>query len=1282
MKKVFWFLAVTVFMVSSAFAQLTSSTLSGTVASPDGLIPGATVVVKDNATGKELTVTTDSEGGFRIPNLEVGTYTVTVTAAGFKTSVSNEVKVEINKNFSLPVTLEVGGAEAIVNVTVGEELVNAVDAKINNNVSRKQLEDLPSEGRNPLNFVPLQAGAASNANQNTVINGIRTSGTNITIDGINVQDNFIRSNATDFSPARPTVDEVEEFSVASQANADDGFGGAQIQFSTRRGGNDFRVRLFEFNRNSEFAANNFFNNIDGTRRPFRNRNQFGGNVSGPLPFPNFGEGGPVFKSGKDKLFFFFAYERLIDREPAAPQTSTVLTNSARNGGFTYTALANDPANNIVAGQLVTVNIFNPTLAAATGISGINPLIASRFLANIPQGNSTQVGDQRNTTGRVVQQVFNPVQTNYTTRLDFIVNQKNQLSGTYRSVKQNLLRADIDNTFNTSPAVEQPSSNPFLSVGLTSTINSNFTNEVRVGFFKSDPSFLRLVPNPSNFFTLPLVTNPELFETGGPFLNQGRAVETVNFQDNATFTFGNHSVRFGGQVQRVKINAFNDRGTVPNFTLGTNVNTPQITTAQFDNRSLFPGGVPTAQRGAANSLLALLGGIVGAGSQAFNVETQTSGFVNGATQRRLYSYTAYGASIADQWRITPDLTINFGVRYDLYTGLKLDNGLALEPVITDPNNVRASLLNPNGTYQFIGGNIGKPNQFYNSDKNNFSPVFSFAYSPGFSSGIINSLFGEKKTVIRGGYRTSYINDELVRAPDNALAGNAGLNFTQNVFNGASTALNARVDNLPTVPTPVFSGPNRTFVQNNVAAGNFGTVFAINPNIQSPRVEEYSFGVQREIGFNTAIEVRYVGTRSKNLLRGVDLNQIDINNNGFLADFNRARNNLLINQAERNRLLGTGLTLTQVNTLLPESAAFNSALSGSAVLTVFPLIGNPLIGTAPLPGGVGQSAINGTISGQLIAGTPGELAFTYIANNLSGSNVRFLPNPNTGVVDLLDNGAKFNYNSLQVDVRRRFGQGLGMSANYTFSKNLTDAQGTGQTRFEPLIDNARPELEFSRADYDQTHKFNVLTTYELPFGKGKAFLNEGIAATIFGNFQIGGILQLGSGSPITIVDPRGTFNRAGRSGRQTALTSLTKDQLKDLAGVYRTPNGVFILPPELLGRNADGTINSAAGGQGRGSNGFAQPTFTGQVFFNNAPGQTSGLERAIFNGPRQINLDLSLIKRFVIGERFNVQLQGDLFNATNTTSFVSGQFLDINSVNFGRITTAADARVVQLAFRLNF
>lgn len=1261
MKKIFWFLCVIAIAAGSASAQLTTSSLIGTVVGPDGaLIPGATVTVKGQS-GTSVTTTTNSEGSFKVSNLDLGSYTVTVTANGFKTFNANQVKIELSKDYNLAARLEIGDVSAVVNVTAGEEIINSTDGEVNNNISRKQLDDLPSLGRNPLNFVPLQPGAASVPGQGTVINGIRTSGTNTTINGINVQDNFIRSNATDFSPARPTVDEVEEFSVTTQANAGDGFGGPQIQFAVRRGSNDYHFRLFEFNRNSELAANSFFNNAAGIKadgtpvspRPFRNRNQFGGNISGPLPFLNFGEGGPVTISGKDKLFFFFAYEKLIDRQPADTQFSTVLTPNARQGIFTY-------RDN--SGQTRQVNLFNP--AFGTGITGINPTIASRFLSRIPQANSTQVGDGLNTAGFAVVQNFNTDQSNYTGRVDYKVNPLNTVTGIYRFVRNIVNRADIDDTFNQDPRATSGSDSPLFSLGLASAISSKFTNEISGGRFSTNPAFLRLDPLQSISFGLPLVSNPEL-----NFENQGRTTTTYNVQDNANYILGKHSLSFGGQYQNVNVLSYAAFSTVPTYTIGTGTATPSLTSDQFQ------GGISSGQLATANGLLGLLGGIVSGGSQNFNVTSQTSGFIQGAPSLNEFTYNIAGGYFSDQWRVTRDLTLNLGVRYDRYSALKSVRGLALEPVITDPNNIAASLLDPNGRYRFIGGNAGSPGLFYKPDNNNFAPIVSFAYAPKFESGIGGKLFGAG-TVIRGGYRISYINDETIRAPDNALGGNQGLSLTSNAFNGNSTALNARINNLPAIPVPAFTGDNRTFAQNNNAAGNFGTVFAVDPNIKSPQVQEYSFGIQREIGFNTALEIRYVGTRSTNLVRGFDLNQTIINSNGFLADFNRATSNLAINRAERQRrinaLVAQGQTVsmatTTVNAQLPVNAAFNSSLTGSQTLTVFPnVVGGGLL-------------TNGTVLGLIDTGQVGQLASIYVQNNLQGS-VQFVPNQNAGVVDLLTNGSKHNYNALQVDLRRRFSQGLALNANYTFSKNLTNGVGTGQTRFEPFLDNNQRELEYGRADFDQTHKFNLLTSYDLPFGKGRPFLNEGIAATILGGFNIGGILQIGSGAPITIVDPNGTLNRSGRSGRQTAVTNLNADQIRDLVGVFKTPNGVFFINPSALGRNADGTINSGAGGTGRGSNGLGT-TFQGQVFFNNRPGTTSSLGRALFNGPATYNLDLTLIKRFVVGEKLTFQLQADMFNVFNRVNFTSGQFLNINSTNFGRITGALDPRITQLAFRVNF
>lgn len=1267
----FSFVSLLVLLSATVFAQLTSSSLIGTVSSPDGLLPGATVTVKDNKTNKEITVQSGNDGGFKVPNLEIGSYTVTVTAAGFKTYTVRDVKLEVGKDYNLSVQLEVGGVNEVVNVTAGADVINSTDAKITGNVTNQQLTELPLLSRNPLGFIPLQAGVASNPAQQSTINGVRTSATNITIEGINVQDNFIRANATDFSPARPVVDEVEEFSVASQANVDDGFGAGQIQFPIRRGGNQFTGSLYEYNRNSALGANTYFNNAGNVARGFRNRNEFGGRLAGPLPFFHFGEGGPFFDSGKDRLFFFFLYQKTIDVQPSN-RLVTVLTNNARQGLFTYTAQSNDPAHNVVAGQLVTVNLFDP--AFNTGITGINPVIASRFLSAIAAGNSTDAGDQRITTGYRFNQNGNTEQTNYSTRIDFKANDKNSIKGIYRYVYQTSQRTDVDSSYggyNINPAVDQPSNNPFLSLGWTSLLSGNFSNELVGGFYFSNPTFIRNNGRPNNFITIPLVTNPETV-----FLNQGRTTKAYNLQDNANYLFGNHSLRFGGQIQLNNIRSFNDGngvGTdiiVPTYGIGTNTNTPTISTAQFTNTNLFPGTVPTAQRTAANSLLALLGGIISSGNQAFNVTSQTSGFVPGVGNSRKFLNEQYALYLADQWRVRADLTLNLGIRYDYYTPVRSGDGLFFEPVIPEGTDPVSAILDPNGKYQFVGGNAGAKNSFYKGDKNNFAPNLGFAYAPKIEKGIGNYLFGNGRTVIRGGFRISYINDELIKSVNNAGVGNAGLSQNVAALNPGTgtTALNARINNLPVIPTPTFN-PNRTFATNNTAAFNyFGTVYAINPNIEAPKVYEYSLGIQRDIGFKTALEIRYVGTQSRNLLRAVDLNQIDIRNNGFLADFNRARNNLINCQSYY-----AALPTPQA---CPTGGGYNSTVPGSQQLTVFPNLGG------------GGLLTNATITGQLTAGTPADLALIYIQNNLAG-NVRFLANPNTGVVDYLNNGARYYYNSLQVELRRRFADGFLMQANYTFSKNLTNSQGaqtngTGDTqnRFDPLLDNANPGLEWARALSDQTHKFNLNAVYFLPFGKGRNFFRDGIASQVFGGFQLSGILQIGSGAPITFTDPRGTLNRAGRSNRQTAFTSLTNDQLQQLVGVYRTPNGTFFLPPSVLGRNPDGTINTSIGGTGRGANGFGSPTFDGQVFFNNAPGSTGNLQRNIVNGPTYYTLDLALARKFAFGERYSFQIQVDAFNALNTTNFTLAQSQDINSTNFGRITSTFSPRVIQLSGRFSF
>lgn len=1313
-------LFLTIIFVAASFGQTPTGRLLGIVSSPDGgVLPNATVEIKFNQTGKSQTATTGEDGAFSFAQLEPGEYTVTITASGFKTFVANQVKVDVGRDYNLTPTLEVGNVSESVTVTAGADVVTSTSAQITNTVSPQQILSLPLITRNPLELARLQAGTASNPNQGTSINGLRTSMTNITRDGISINDPFIRTNATDFAPGRPSVDDTGEFTIStSNQEADLGSGGAQIILVTPRGQKDFHGALFAYNRNSRFAANDFFNNRSGTKRPFRNRNQYGGKVSGPFLIPHFGEGGSFFD--KDKGFFFFAYEGIKD-PLAAPATRTILTPSARTGVFRFNrATAGSVINSGGlscpsgdAGSICTIsNIL--AFAQAQGFqnipSTIDPIIQARVLNVLPAAGNAPGGDSLNTTGYTLNRRQDTTRNTYTSRIDVDATDKDSVTGTFSYNREDLLRPDVDVTgFSEVPDVTQFSATKTFSLAYRRILSGNIVNEARYGFFSSVVPFKRISEYPS-FFLGPAGTTSTtlagiISQPDNVFLDQGRNNKVFTLADNLNVELGKHSFRFGGQFQKYKVNSYNDVFIVPNYIIGTtNATTATSTTFSANTNFANVGGagslINTTQLATANGLLAILGGLVNGSTQGFNTASPTSGYapIRNLSPFRNSNHAVYAS---DRWTVARGLTVSLGLRYELYPALKLANGLSLEPVIADLDNPAASLLSGNGKFDIVGTNAGKQYQYYKTDYDNFAPSIGVAFTPNFGSSLGKFFFGnEGRTVIRGGYSQIYANDSIITSLNSTLSANLGLGRANASSLGptGTTALNDRVGSLPSIPTPTFVAPPRTFLQNNTAGqGNFGTANVVDPKLKIPKVEQYSIGLQREFLGNTAFEIRYVGSRSKNLARGVDLNQIDIINNGFLADFQRAQGNLAVNNAERTRRINAcvaaGGSITactaQINTELPQSAAFNSTLAGSVQLSLIPLI-NPLTGSR---GGIGTagpgSAINATVLSNLVNGNVADLAQYYVTqgvNNhptLAAPNnvpfIKFYPNPNIGQIELFTNAGSYYYNSLQLEVRRRFSQGLYFQANYTFSKNLTDTIGTSQQLFEPYLQNQDPDLDVQRADFDQTHIFNFNGIYQLPFGKGKMFLNQGgIVDKIFGGFELSGLVQAASGSPITFVDTRGTLNRTARSTRQTPFSTLTNEQIRSLGGIYEANGRIYFIDPSIInpttGQASTGYINPALN---------ANTTFAGQAFFNVAPGQTGNTRRTAINGPRQFNTNVALLKNINFNETIRVQLRAEAFNVFNTVSFFTGQVININSTTFGQInSTSNDARRLQFAARFEF
>jgi hypothetical protein len=1192
----------------AAAAQSTNGTLVVTCKDErSDLIPSAEVIVVNEGTQQELTLITDENGVARFAQLPVAFYTVTVKAEGFKQYVSQNVKIDVGQVYSLVANLTAGNISEVVTVTAGEELVNTTTADITTTVSMKQVNDLPLDGRNPIQLVNLQAGTNSNGRTNTAVNGQRVSSANVTQDGLNIQDNFIRAGGIEVVTTRPSVAEVAEFSVTTTNAGVEASGASTVRLVTPSGTNELHGTVFEYNRNDALGANDFFNNATSpaVERPQLNRNQFGFTIGGPIVIPK------VY-DGKDKFFFFGSYEGQRQRE-GIPVDTLVLLPEARQGIFTY-------VDN--SGFTRKLNVLQ------AGGFAVDPVAAS-IIAQIPTTvNNNIFGDGLNTSTYSFNKSFFWDRDQGGVRLDYNLNEEHRVEAVYRYTGEELARTDIDTTFNQIPIGRQSASTHFAVVAWDWTITDSLINEVRVGTVNSTvPFFLTEDQGLGYLVNIPLVTNPYVTSQIVP---QGRRTITSQLIDTANFAWRDHNFVGGVEFDQIRVRSWTSFGRLPTFGLGfgsgsgsNGLDTPD-----------FPGGIDGDQLDTANDLLALLAGVIATGSITYQVTSQDSGFVPGALETRHLEINQYSWFIGDSWRIHPRLTINAGVRWDYITPLHERDNLALLPVPDGNTTGRDIVLNPDGEVNFVDGFYFEP------DKNNFAPNIGVAWD----------VFGDGKTVIRGGYSQAYINDEAIRSFDNASDANAGLSATisrSNLYGTLQADAGTFITDVlapPEFRVPISYAEN--FDRNPGAAA-----FTVDPEFQTPKYHQWNISFEREIGWDSVVSLRYVGNRSTNLARGIDYNQVDVTNNGFGEDVARARSNGF-------------LALEANGTFNPN---YNPNIPGSQPLTVFPLLAN------------GGLLSNSTIQSLIRTGEAGTLAQIYYQNGLAGSVV-FTANPSTFVADVLENRGISNYHAFQAEIKRRFVDGLMFQANYTWSKSLTDASGLNQAKFEPYINNATPHYDYARAEWDTPHVFKANAIYELPFGEGKRWeFDKWFLGKVISGWEVTSIINLQSGSPFSILSSRGTLNRVGRSFYNTVDSSLTHDQIEALFGLFDTPNGLYFINPAVI--NPEVFSNTSYNGPG-GASVDGEDPFPGQVFFNPGAGRLGALERLQFNGPKVFTWDLGFIKRTDITEQINMEMRFEFFNILNHPVFFVGN-QNINSPTFGQVTTTLVApRVVQLAVKLAF
>jgi len=859
------------------FAALAAATLqaqvagrlSGTVFDQTGAtVPAATVNVYVSG-GKEpvLTGQTNENGVFSFVTVRPDTYDLSVEAKGFTRTTIHGVKVSPVQETAIPsIKLEVQAAATTVEVTGDVQSVQLSNAEVASTVTSTQVQNLPVLGRQVSTLFQTQAGVSS-GNNTTNVNGLRPSFSNVTLDGINIQDNFTRTNDLDYAPMRTTIDQVAEITAAT-ANPNIALGGGASQFvlSTKSGSNAFHGSVYWYNRNSALAANDWFNNQSGTAKSRLNLNQPGAALGGRII--------------RDKLFFYTNYELYRNKQ----QTSylrTVLTDSARNGIFTYKD---------AAGATQTANLLS-----LRGFS-IDPTIKG-MIGNMPEPNAKGTGDGLNTTGYRFNARHNEFRDQFVYKSDYYLNAKHSFSGTYNYIKNPTDRPDVTTSFYTAvPPITNTIEDHLMSLSWRWTVAPTLTNELRGGFLRSDTAFLD-----TNAYDKFLVGGLIFNNPNNTFLQQGRKTNTYNIQDNANWSHGKHDLSFGFQSQILHSAPFNDAGIVPAYTLGISAaNTRGLTSSDLP-------GIKSSDLTTANGLYSNLAGIISSAAQTFNVTSTTSGFVPGATNLRQMEQTTYAAYVLDKWRVRPNLTLSLGVRYEYWTPMDEKSGLFLAPRLTS-GSAQAAVLDPNAVLDFIGGPSGRP--FYKADRNNFAPNLGFAWDP----------FKQGKTSIRGGYSITYVNDNIVTTFRGAVSQNSGLAFA-NTQSNLTTTLAA-----PTaIAAPVYKVP-RTLQDNfNVSSSSF--VGMPDPNVTTPYVHQWNFGIEQNVK-GAVLAVRYIGNRSTDLLRSLDYNQVLYNANGFLADFQRAQNNARLSEAANGTFNGS----------------YNPAIAGSQQLTVFPLLGTNGLATS--------------------------------------------------------------------------------------------------------------------------------------------------------------------------------------------------------------------------------------------------------------------------------------------------------------------------------------------------
>ena len=907
-------LAVVLVLVSSTsgFAQGASQSLSGVVVdAAGGVIPGASVVVLNKATGEKFELTSNEAGAFAVPGIAVGTYTVTVTLQSFKTAVINDVRIVTGTAANVRATMELGALSETVQVSSRAELVQSQSPSVASTLVAEQLNEVPLASRNALyalNMLPgVQYGSGAGPRA-AGINGLPNNTVNITIDGVQTG-NMLQSTDGFFSMVTPRLDAVEEITITGAVpGSGSGPGSVQVQFATRSGTNRFDGSAYHYWKQPDFNSNYYFNKINSLPKNQVVAHQYGFRQGGPIVIPG-------LYDGRNKAFFFFNFERLY-QPSSATRTRTMLRPEAQGGLFGYNVTVGG------AQQRQTVDLI--ALARANGqVSALDPTMV-RLLDKIRSGAQSTGTINDTGAGNTLQYVFQSEalgnQYAPTGRVDINVTDNHRLSGSYwwqRFTSTTDLLNNVDRAF---PSLSNfGTQNSYRTTGnstLRSTLSSNLVNELRGGWQWSPNDFFANV-TPDQFaeqdgFALSFAqVNNAAFITGPTATNNPAPRNTTTWSIDNTLNWlrGAHSVSMGGGYAGV-FNRGNSYNAVTPITLGFDTNTDPAN--GLFNATNFPSATAN-QLNEARALYAILTGRVTSIPGTARLDSATGKYVFLGDLARKSEQSSFSAFISDQWRATPTLTISGGVRWDLHNPFTpADETWSLATIedicgisgtgdgpgdrgcnIFDPRAQSGALI-PAYDHFDAGVPAHKTNWF------DFAPNVGVAWRPNVQSGFLKALLGDpEQAVVRAGYALSYNQERIDRFTANAGANPGGtLGVTRDLGTGYPLVL-------PGESAPVLLSQRSRLGPPNypeapvypIAAttANSVNIFPQDRHLTTPRVHSYSVGVQRSIGKDMAFEARYVGNKNTNTWAEEDWNERSVFNSGFYEEFKLAQRNVSANIA---------------------------------------------------------------------------------------------------------------------------------------------------------------------------------------------------------------------------------------------------------------------------------------------------------------------------------------------------------------------------------------------------